>query len=767
MNRLAVLLLGLAVLLAPLFAATPEEAIWQPALAAVSLVGAALAALSSRGTPMPTAARMPLTAFAALLIWVVLSIVGTAATSHPATAYLDPMLRAVSKLASYFGIFAACVLLTDKRRENGYALLAFIIVGGGIAAVIGLQEYLAHLAIHDAQWRIFGTSSPDYLAAYLLLVFPITLAMALSVNERLLKGLLMLVALLEMATIFPTGSRFALLPLVLELLLFVALYLRAQKGRGGPGPSKPVAAGIAVFFVIVAATLGKPVIQRLTHNQANSGAFRLLTWKGSLRMAEAHPLIGAGIGTWEYRYQRYAEAGFTRVAHNSYLQLADDSGILAAALLAALIFATAAAGWRGARAGSPDEAPVEKGSRGAGSATPLLTAADAPLIIGLLSGTAAVGIQNLIDSDWYVFAIGATTAAAAGVMVGLSARQTHAAVRDDKAKMPASAVAAFSVFAAACAVFSAMSSAGAVLGQEAAASTHSADPAEAEGLYSSAMTWAPLNGRILGELGYRVQFGQQRNAQSAVETLKSAIALLPDSVSYRRLGDIYAASGQTSLAVDAYKHGLRAEPNSVDLLLDLARIAPKEQGMDYYRELARQEVSSVGQIRALGDITEARYGIADSMLADEAASRGNAPDALAYYRRAQTLLEKYADEGGSSDPQHMALSGGHPDPEADRQFADLYAHVTSAAEPLLPAEARPAYHAAGALGRVRFGILQGDALKIMGKDQEAQAAYAAAQQALQEAATAVQALPAAAQTRPAGRLAALTDTLKKRMAANQ
>ena len=316
------------------------------------------------------------------------------------------------------------------------------------------------------------------------------------------------------------------------------------------------------------------------------------------------------------------------------------------------------------------------------------------------------------------------------------------------------------------AIFSAMASGGSLIGISAANAVRN-DPSVAEELYSNAVTWAPLNGRILSELGYRVQFGAQKNAQSATETLRAAVALMPDSVSYRRLGDVYAASGQSDLAVDAYKHGLLAEPHSVDLLIDLARTVPKEQALEYYRDLAEQEISPVGQIRALEDITDARYAIADAQMGDDAAAKGSAADALTYYRRAQAILDKYAEEGGSADAQHMALSGGRPDPEGDKQYGELYTHVTSAAEPLLPADERQNYHAGSAIGQARFATIQADALLAMGKNPEAQAAYAAAQQAVQDADKFVQVLTEPAKSVRSKQLAGLAASLKKRIERSQ
>ena len=144
--------------------------------------------------------------------------------------------------------------------------------------------------------------------------------------------------LLQLATLVATGSRFALVALALALVVFETALRRAQRhGQTLDRTTRGLRVTLGIGLVLAALVFARPVFLRLTNPDPNSGAFRAWTWKGAVRMAAANPVLGTGIGTWEDSYPRYALTGFTRAAHESYLQLADECGVPALlALLATL-----------------------------------------------------------------------------------------------------------------------------------------------------------------------------------------------------------------------------------------------------------------------------------------------------------------------------------------------------------------------------------------------------------------------------------------------
>ncbi|HEU5334628.1 MAG TPA: O-antigen ligase family protein, partial [Terriglobales bacterium] len=69
---------------------------------------------------------------------------------------------------------------------------------------------------------------------------------------------------------------------------------------------------------------------------------RLIAWKAGLRMVEAHPVTGIGVGEFKPQMQRYADrgVGFSSIAHNTYLEVAAETGLPTFAVFLALVFLT-------------------------------------------------------------------------------------------------------------------------------------------------------------------------------------------------------------------------------------------------------------------------------------------------------------------------------------------------------------------------------------------------------------------------------------------
>jgi O-antigen ligase len=81
----------------------------------------------------------------------------------------------------------------------------------------------------------------------------------------------------------------------------------------------------------------------------SSVRYRLLTWRGTLRMFREHPFgIGVGERAWHLVYPHYAVSGTRRVmhAHNLFLQVACEVGIVGLVLFLLIIVIAVLRGWR-------------------------------------------------------------------------------------------------------------------------------------------------------------------------------------------------------------------------------------------------------------------------------------------------------------------------------------------------------------------------------------------------------------------------------------
>ena len=687
MSIAVALLLGLGLLLAPLYAAIPDDPfpVWASWLSAgtfaAALVGLLAARRGDRTFLLPFSRAEQ--AFLVLLGLAFLSIPARLIVQGGA-GYFGPMLRGWAGLATSFAAFAlARRVCRDRVALYGLALAA--VLASGYVAEQGVLEDLPFLLKHQT-WRVFGTSTPDYLAGYLVMLLPLTLALFLQMPGRravlplarhAATALLGLALLLQLATLVATGSRFALVSLALALVVFGTALRRAQRhGLALDRTMRRLMGVLGVGLALTALVFAKPVFLRLTNPETNSGAFRAWTWKGAVRMAAANPLFGTGIGTWEDFYPRYALTGFTRAAHDSYLQVADECGVPALLTLLATLGLLGASLTRELTA-APAEAP-----------TPLkagLVPTDHRLLLcGLLAALAGGVVQNLIDSDWYVFSLGFTFWTLAGLAAGTVA--PHAVADETKPAGPL-LFAAGSV-AAAFAALSAAQGIGAMYAARAQEQT-ATDPQGAARAYDAARAWDPLNARYAGYQGHQVYYGRLGRLTEAEAAARAAVALGPDSVNYLWLGDILQQFGRQSEALAAYKDGLRADPHSLDLLLALARLSPSPRSLDYYRRISDLELTPVGAVRALSEYAETKFAEADAVMGDEAAGTDPAQAAV-YYARAARVLEQYADLGGSLSLQQMAQHHSRPNPHQDADRRGLYGHVLTAWIALTPPDRRDA-----------------------------------------------------------------------------
>lgn len=710
MNILPVILCAAALVLMPLLSGVPDEPLWSSWLAAL-VMGSTAWAVLQRFFPATKTPALPSSApptgqgtgltFALLVLWALASV-GAAVLHRHGPAFLGLMLRGWATLAVQLAVF----VLARRAGQSGpapvWAIVGGLVAGAALMAAIGANEYAAHVRAGEPAWRVFGTSTPDYLAGYLVMLVPLTLSVLLAVRAgSAVVFLLGLIAALELGVMLTTGSRFALVSLLLGLLtLGGALAFAVRRGLVLELETRRRLGGMAAVFALAAVAAAKPVLGRLltTHAADNSAAFRVWTWRGAWRMALANPVFGTGIGAWPQSYPRYALSGFTRLAHSGYLQIADECGLVGLLLLLAALALVARAILRGlGRAASPPPAgvvikhsviqqPMTRTRRARRSPPAPVPAAPLPgsgalpadprlLLCGLAGSLAAGMTQNLIDSDWSLLFIGLSFWAIAGLAVGLG---------KPVAPTPPPAGARWArplagVGAAALAAYFACQGVGALFG---AAARQAPTSAEAESDYVIAQAWDPLNASYPADLGLRVYAREGRGAE-AEASLRRAVRLKPDGVNFRRLGTVLLAQGKADQAQKAWEQGLAADPQSLDLLLALADITPPPSRLAYYRAVACLEASPVGTVRAIGGVAEPKFAVADAALGDD--PQAAPAQAQAFYARAARGLEAFAREDGSTNMQRQAMQGGRPDPAQDAQMRDLYAHVMDRLLALAPA----------------------------------------------------------------------------------
>lgn len=263
----------------------------------------------------------------AFLGWVAIS----AAWAESPSSTLATLPRYGPNVFLFFIVYTAI----RERRHVVWLLVAFV-VGSTIAALYGIARPPSQTSLRGD--RIGGiVGDPNELASVLIvgLVLAVTLAGILR-RHTLARGATAAAAVLLLLGVLLTLSRGGLLALV--VVMIVAIF--------NAGRWRPAAVLLAVLAVAGAvgyfSAFASPVA-RARVTTAGTGSGRTGLWTIGWRMVEAHPVHGIGAGNFAVSSVHYLLRPGTipsdylvvdipQVAHNVYLQLLAETGVIGLAL---------------------------------------------------------------------------------------------------------------------------------------------------------------------------------------------------------------------------------------------------------------------------------------------------------------------------------------------------------------------------------------------------------------------------------------------------
>jgi O-antigen ligase len=231
-------------------------------------------------------------------------------------------------------IGSECITQQRDRKIFSLVMVAF----GAMYAFFALaQELTANGKIFwffDVKFpgSIYGSYvDHDHYAGLMEMLVPIPLVISmgqlLTGAKRVLVGSC---AVLMAGTIFLSRSRAGMLAFILEMAIFATITLSKKR-------SPRIAWGSMAICVLILALLtflGKgQVLGRLGDL---SPGIRLQIDKDSLRMFSKRPILGWGLGTFSTVYPRFRSFymnQFVNEAHNDYVQLLTETGLLGFALM--------------------------------------------------------------------------------------------------------------------------------------------------------------------------------------------------------------------------------------------------------------------------------------------------------------------------------------------------------------------------------------------------------------------------------------------------
>jgi hypothetical protein len=286
--------------------------------------------------------------------WLTRAILAYFAVAVASAAFVNPLSldaqRELMRLASYVCFY---YVITDwvQTHQDTRALVKALMISTIAVALFGLYQVMigGYSALYDilypAQeeilrippWEGRITSFLEHyngLAGYINLVVPFCVGLALRGADPALRRLSSWCLALASVALLLTQSRGGLL--AYAAILLVSAYFFAPSRKSG---MRRVA--IVLIMCLVAAAVAGLFFQRLGEIDDYTAVSRLAIWSGAFTVFARAPVLGAGFGNLRMMLGGLLglPEGWAGDAHNLYLELLAETGIVGFVVFAFLIAA--------------------------------------------------------------------------------------------------------------------------------------------------------------------------------------------------------------------------------------------------------------------------------------------------------------------------------------------------------------------------------------------------------------------------------------------
>lgn len=267
--------------------------------------------------------------------------------------------------------------LAVSRMPRLDVIISSLLVAGVTHAAVGVYTFLGgsgadHLALSGGFYRAFGTfGQPNPFAGFMGLLAPLSIAVMLGLlinaknsywlsrrqrNPQWILMLTIVAAALLSAAVFASWSRGSWMGFVSALMVMVVLWPRriwqsavmallvigggwviwSQSLLPASIEARIVSATAEIFVTtdirgVDITPENYPIVERLAH------------WQAAISMVESNPWLGVGSGNFDAVYPEYGLLNWDQSlghAHNFYLNVAAETGIIGLSVYFALIVST-------------------------------------------------------------------------------------------------------------------------------------------------------------------------------------------------------------------------------------------------------------------------------------------------------------------------------------------------------------------------------------------------------------------------------------------
>jgi O-antigen ligase len=253
------------------------------------------------------------------------------------------------RLAGGVGLYYVVVAALRERRQLR-SLVGVLVAAAVLTSLYGLATFGQRA--ETSMSSSFGNG--QLFSGFLLLLLPLLVALSFSAAEGTLRVMAQFAIALAVPALLLAQTRSSWIGMAVALLVLGALALRYTPAeRRGALPKHqlvvPLAALVGALGLFLVVSRMTPVIAAraktlATASQDASFAWRLEMWKGAWQLIRERPLLGWGIGSFPLEQTRTVPFAQSRAlvqqmgpslqeqAHNEYLQIGAELGVLGLAL---------------------------------------------------------------------------------------------------------------------------------------------------------------------------------------------------------------------------------------------------------------------------------------------------------------------------------------------------------------------------------------------------------------------------------------------------
>ncbi|MFH1379399.1 MAG: tetratricopeptide repeat protein [bacterium] len=468
-------------------------------------------------------------------------------------------------------------------------LLGPWLISAGIIAVYGILQHTGGIGIISVPKmdRIMGTfGNPIFFAAHLLLTLPIIASWYVISKSRVIKISLVSLSIIMLTALFLTQTRASFIAVAAGTVIWIILKdsISNWKIFTIVSAKKWLLTGVVVVIILFHMVLVhmQPAYKHMNSTVVSYARYMLMRqqahaviWRDTLSMWKSSPVFGRGLGTFHIYFPEYASEKLKKIwpqhkyiindAHNEYLQILAESGIVGFSLFWWIIGAYLWIIWKRICSGSNQSTNYE----------------ERIWVLGIGVSACMLLVQNMFSVDMRFVISSAMLFMLIGLGVSGSQKMVHLDWRRHTAGRWMLCICLVGmVFITGKSVVEPYMAERALLAEPDFFEKKILEPAKTlEDLHQLAKQY-PDNSAVFEKLGW--VYAKEKNWEDALKNYKKAVEINPQlSGGYNNLGNIYFTLGQRAYAMTYYTRALEIDPQLIDAQMNL--------GICYYYEGRLQE----------------------------------------------------------------------------------------------------------------------------------------------------------------------------------